>query len=92
MELWRWSPDGVVFLMRISAICQLNVSGNLIEANPTELIWTIDFYRLLLIPEMTFHDYMPVRQNQLSCLAGEFYALNSRILYKIYSEPFRHVL
>ena len=59
MELWRWSPDGVVFLMRNNAICQLNVSENLIEAKPTELIWTIGFYRLLLIPEMTFHDYMP---------------------------------
>ena len=58
MELWRWSPDGVVFLMRNSAICQLNVSENLIEAKPTELIWTIGFYRLLLIPEMTFHDYI----------------------------------
>ena len=66
MELWRWSPDGVVFLMRISAICQLNVSGNLIEANPTELIWTIDFYRLLLIPEMTFHDYMPDGKAQMA--------------------------
>ena len=45
--------------MRNSSICQLNVLENLIGAKPTELIWTIDFYRLLLIPEMTFHDYMP---------------------------------
>lgn len=46
-------------VMRNNAICQLNVLENLIGAKPTELIWTIDFYRLLLIPEMTFHDYMP---------------------------------